>query len=111
MEIETRQNREALVVDIAGRLDSSTAGTSHDKLVDIAKGGATRIVLNLNKLEFLSSAGLRVLLTMAKLVQAGRGEMRVCSPSAVVREVLATSGFNSLIHIFDDEKSAVESWN
>ena len=63
------------------------------------------------KVDFMTSAGLRALLTMAKLVQSARGEMRICSPSPAVRDVLTTSGFNSLIHIFDDEMAAVESWN
>lgn len=111
MEIETRHNRQALVVDIAGRLDSSTAGAAHDRLVGIANSGAGKIVLNLGKVDFMTSAGLRALLTMAKLVQSARGEMRICSPSPAVRDVLTTSGFNSLIHIFDDETAAVESWN
>jgi anti-anti-sigma factor len=111
VEIETRQSRDILIVDMAGRLDSSTSGTSYDKMVGIAKSGAKRIILNLDKLEFVTSAGLRVILTMAKLLQSVRGEMKICNTRAPVREVLESSGFNSLIRIFDDEKSAIQSWN
>jgi anti-anti-sigma factor len=110
VEIETRQSHDILVVDMAGRLDTSTSGTSYDKMVGIAKSGAKRIILNLDRLEFVSSAGLRVILMMAKLLQSARGEVRICNTSAPVREVLETSGFNSLIRIFDDEKSAIASW-
>ena len=111
VEIGTRQMADILIVDMAGRLDSSTAGSSYDQLVGIAKGDARKIVLNLEKLQFISSAGLRAILTMAKLLQSARGEVRICNARAVVKEALETSGFNSLIRIFDDEKSAIASWD
>jgi anti-anti-sigma factor len=111
VEIETRESQDILIVDMTGRLDSSTAGTSHDKMVGIVKSGAKRIILNLGKLEFVTSAGLRVILTMAKLLQSVRGELKICDARAPVREVLEASGFNSLIRIFDSEKSAIQSWN
>ena len=110
MEIKTRQSGEILVVDMAGRLDSATAGSAYDELVGIAKGGAGKILLNLEGLHYVSSAGLRAILTMAKLTQTARGELRICNARTVVREALETSGFNSLIKMFDDETAAAEGW-
>jgi anti-anti-sigma factor len=110
MNVETRQTPNALVVDMAGRLDSYSSGQVSDKLVGIAKSGAKKIILNLDKLEFVSSAGLRIILTMAKLLQSTRGELRICNTKAPVREILEQSGFNSLVKIFDDEETASKSW-
>ncbi len=110
MEIKTRQSQDVLVVDMVGRLDSSTAGAAYDELVGIAKGGSKRILLNLDGLQFVSSAGLRAMLTMAKLTQTARGDVRICNAKAVVRDTLETSGFNSLIKMFEDEKAAVAGW-
>ena len=62
-----------------------------------------KVVLNLDKLDYVSSAGLRVILTLAKLLQSSSGELKICHANASVNEVLQTSGFNSLIKIFDDE--------
>ena len=111
MEITPRHQDDILVLDMAGRLDTSTSGSAHDAVVDFAKSGAKRIVLNLDKLEYVSSAGLRVLLTLARLLQSANGEMKIGHANGVVKDALQTSGFNSLIKIFDNETSAIKSWN
>jgi anti-anti-sigma factor len=110
IKIDTRQVGNVLVVDMAGRLGGSTAGSAYDQLIAIAKGGATKIVLNLAGLQFISSSGLRAILIMAKLVPTGRGEIRICNTQPVVKETLETSGFNSLIRILEDEPTAVASF-
>ena len=110
LEIRTRQSEDILVVEMTGRLDSSTAGAAYDRLTGIAKGDAKRILLDLGGLDYVSSAGLRAMLTMAKLAQTARGEVRICNARAVVKEALETSGFNSLIRMFEDERSAVAGW-
>src|SRR5215470_13583224 len=108
MNIATRQTQDVLIVEMAGRLDSYGSGAVSDEMVGIAKSGVKRIILNLDKLEFVSSAGLRIILTMAKLLQSTRGEMRICNTKAAVKDVLEKSGFNNLIKIFDDEEAAMK---
>jgi len=110
MEINARHQGDILILDMAGRLDKSTSGNAHDALANFANSGAKRVVLNLDRLDYVTSAGLRVILTLAKLLQSSSGELKICRASAPVKEVLETSGFSSLIKIFDDEKSAVASW-
>src|ERR1700704_6035181 len=97
MQINTRESYDVLVVDIVGRLDTTTSGYGYDEMVRIAKGGNKKIVVNLKGREFVSSAGLRVLLTAAKLVQASSGQIKFCQPTDVVKQALALSGFNSLL--------------
>jgi anti-anti-sigma factor len=111
MEITPRHQGDVLVLDMRGRLDTSTSGKAHDAVVGFANSGAKRVVLNLDKLDFVSSAGLRVILTLAKLLQSSSGELKICRPNANVKEVLEMSGFHSLIKIFDDEKAAIASWS
>ena len=60
MQIETRKVYDTLVVEMSGRLDSRTAGDAGDRMVAIAQGTDRRVVLNLEKLQYVSSAGLRV---------------------------------------------------
>ena len=88
MEIETRKVYDVLVVDMAGRLDTQTSGDAGDRIVEIAQGGDKKVVVNLERLEYVSSAGLRVILRGAKLLQARRGELKICNAAGVVREVL-----------------------
>jgi anti-anti-sigma factor len=94
-----------------GRLDKATSGNAHDAVVGFANTGAKRMVLNLDKLDYVTSAGLHVILMLAKLLQSSNGELKICRANANVKEVLETSGFNSLIEMFDDEKAAIASWS
>jgi anti-anti-sigma factor len=111
MEITPRHQGDILVLDMTGRLDGSTSGKAHDAVVGFANSKPKKVILNLEKLDFVTSAGLRVILTLAKLLQSANGELKICRANANVKEVLETSGFHSLIKMFDDEKAAIASWN
>ncbi len=110
MEITTRRVYEVLVVDMEGRLDSLAAGYGNDEIVRIVKSNDKHILVNLEKLEYISSAGLRVLLMGAKLQQANGGELKLCNANDLVKSVLETSGFNSLISLYPTEADAVKSF-
>jgi len=106
MDINTRTVDDVLVVDMVGRLDTETSGYASDELVRITKGSNGKVVLNLDKLDYVSSAGLRVILLSAKLLEASDGEMKICHPNGTVKEVMKTSGFKSLLRMYDTEKDA-----
>src|SRR5262245_13805557 len=97
MKIETRKIHDVLVVDMSGSLDSTSSGEAGDRIVNIAKGEHKRVLLNLAGLEYLSSAGLRVILRGAKLLQGKRGELKICNAQGPVMDVPDTTGFKSLI--------------
>jgi anti-anti-sigma factor len=109
MEITTRQSYDVLIVDLNGRLDSLAAGRAYDEMVRIVKEHK-QVLVNLEKLEFITSAGLRVLLTAAKLLQSSRGKFKLCNPNERVKEVLETCGFNSLISLYATEAEAIKSF-
>ena len=110
MNIETRRVYDVLVVDMSGRLDSMSSGDAGDRIVEIARGEHKRVLLNLEKLDYVSSAGLRVILRGAQLLQGNRGELKICNANGLVRNVLETSGFNSLIKVYDTEKDAFSAF-
>jgi anti-anti-sigma factor len=110
MQIETRKVYDVLVVDMSGRLDSNSSGDAGDRIVEIAQGDDKRVLLNLDKLEYVSSAGLRVILRGAKLLQENRGELKICNARDGVKSVLESSGFNSLIRIYATEKEAFSAF-
>lgn len=107
MEIGTREIQDVTVIDMSGELISQTSGDAYDEMVRIAKSGVAKVVLNLDKLDYLSSAGLRVILTAAKLLKSSSGEMINCNANGVAKEVLESSGFNSLVDMYDTESDAV----
>jgi anti-anti-sigma factor len=110
MNISTRQAYDVLVVDMEGRLDSKSSGYSYDEMVNLAKGDTKRVVVNLEKLDFITSAGLRVLLMASKLLKSSGGDLKLCNPNPLVKEVLETAGFDSLLHLYETEADAVKSF-
>jgi anti-anti-sigma factor len=110
MEIATRRVDDMLVVDMSGRLDSHSSGDAGDRFVDIVRGDDKRIVLNLSKLDYVSSAGLRVILRGAKLLQERLGELKICGANQPVGNVLVTAGFDSLIKLYATEREALAAF-
>ena len=110
MQIDTRLVDDMTVIDMTGRLDTSTSGDAYDEMMRITKSGVTNVVLNLDKTEYISSAGLRVILMAAKLLKSSDGEMKICHANGVVKEVLETSGFDHIIKIHDNENDAVSAF-
>ena len=92
MQIATREVYDVRVVDMSGKQDTGTSGEASDQLVKIVQSDIRQIVLNLDKLDYVSSAGLRIILRTSKLLQGGRGELTLCHANDVVKEVLETSG-------------------
>ena len=110
MKIETRSVYDVLVVEMAGKLDTQTSGDASDRMIEIVQGDNKQIVLNLDMLEYVSSAGLRVIIRASKLLQSSNGELKICHANGVVEEVLKTSGFNSLLKVYATEKEAVAAF-
>ena len=109
MELSTRKIDDVMIIDFQGSLDTSTSGDVQDEFIKFVEDGETKIILNLKNLEYVSSAGLRVILILSKLLQSHQGELRLCSANKIVDEVLKTSGFNSLLQVLDTEANAIAS--
>jgi anti-sigma B factor antagonist len=73
-------------------------------------GNAEKMLLNLENLEFLSSAGLRVFLRTAKQQKGSGGAIKVCSATGVVKEVMEISGFGSLLDLHESESDALAAF-
>ncbi|MCZ6461343.1 MAG: STAS domain-containing protein [Actinobacteria bacterium] len=106
MEITNENVGDAVVARFEGSLDTTTApqALSHfDALID---DGESTIVADFSSVDFVSSAGLRVLLATAKKIGTS-GSLRLFGLNPSVREVFDVSGFSTIFAIFDDEPSAL----
>lgn len=110
MEITTRTAADAQVIDMAGKLDTQTAGPAMDELKEHLADFSGNLLINLEGLEFVSSSGLRVILRAAKQMRAQGGNMKVCGARGVVKEVLEISGFDSLLDLHADEAQALSAF-
>ncbi|MGM0593495.1 MAG: STAS domain-containing protein [Pseudomonadota bacterium] len=94
-------------VSLAGRLDSMTAPEVEGQLLPLADKPGADLLLDLSALEYISSAGLRVVLMAAKRLRAGKGRFRLCGMSDHVRQVFEISGFLGILTVCDDCEQAI----
>jgi anti-anti-sigma factor len=110
MELTKRVLDNTLVVDMAGSLDTQTAGSAMDALQVHLDARPENLLINLAGLEFVSSSGLRVILRAAKQVRANGGNMKLCGAQGMVKEVLEISGFDRLLDLHDEEAQALAAF-
>jgi len=110
LEMEIKQKEENGIVSIAikGRLDADSSPEAEKVVKKALEGQVTRVLFNLGALEYLSSAGLRVLLSAAKEIRRREGKIVLCSLNEFVKEIFEVSGFQSLIPITDSVESGME---
>jgi len=97
MTISKKQNGTALAVALEGRLDTTTAPDLEKELKG-SLDGVTDLTLDFGKLDYISSAGLRVLLAAHKAM-TGKGTMKVTNANEIVREVFDVTGFADILTI------------
>ena len=97
MMIEIKKNAENTIVEIVGRLDTTTA-PSLDKTINEDIGETKNLILDFKGLEYISSAGLRVLLSAQKKMQQV-GSMKVINVCESVMEVFEITGFADILTI------------
>ena len=97
MKIEKKQDGGALVIALEGRLDTTTAPELERELKD-SLGGITELTFDMARLDYISSAGLRVLLLAHKTMKK-QGGMKLINLSEIVREVLDVTGFSDILTV------------
>jgi anti-anti-sigma factor len=98
MEITTQQNADAITLSIDGYIDSSTA-TELESRMHIACNATKNLTINFAKVDFISSAGLRVLLIAQKALAAKNGRMVIINVNDNVRELFDLTGFSDILTI------------
>lgn len=94
--LENENINGVIAVAVKGRLDSVTASKMETHCKALIDEGQTRILIDLKELEYISSAGLRVLLVIAKSLKSKSGTLVLCQLSSMVMEVMVISGFDKI---------------
>jgi len=97
MTINKEKNGNELTIHLEGRLDTVTA-PELEKELTAEMGGADAVTLDFGKLEYISSAGLRVLLSAHK-VMSRKGGLKIAGANEIVREVFDVTGFSDILNI------------
>jgi anti-anti-sigma factor len=107
MEITTRTQGDVRIVAIRGKLDSITSPQAQQALEGILTDGARKLAVDFSALDYISSAGLRVLLGAAKQLKSKGGALRMFGLNDTVREVFEISGFSTILAVHGTEAEAV----
>lgn len=105
--IESDWVEEVLVLALKGRLDSVNAGAVELQITDEIKRGANRLVLDFSEVPYVSSAGLRVVLVVAKRLKEVGGKLVLIGLTPSVHEVFGISGFLQILTVCEDRDAAM----
>jgi anti-anti-sigma factor len=108
MEVSTRVAGEVTVIAFRGNLDSNTSPQAQQAIDGVLAGGVKKLVVDFTALDYISSAGLRVLLGAAKKLQVPSGGLRLFGLNETVREVFEISGFAKILQLRGSEAEALE---
>lgn len=116
MEITHRRMNRVDLVEVSGRVDAATAPQLKQQIEALFEEGRYRIVLDLAKLEYVSSPGLRVLIEARKKAREWKitdlegGDIRIANLPPRIKEVFDLTGFTSLFELYSDTVEAVGSF-
>jgi len=89
-----------------GRIDGTNAGAAEVELKAVLESAGPNLIMDLSGVDYLSSAGLRVVLVAAKSTRASGGKLVLAGPRPAISEILAMSGFNRIIETAPDVEAA-----
>jgi anti-sigma B factor antagonist len=110
MNLETRELKHVSVVKVSGRVDSMTAPELEKALQGLMDTNRNQLVLDLQETDYMSSAGLRVLVASLKTAKKNGGNLRLAQLSTRVKEVLDLAGLTPVFEIYSDVVEAVGSY-
>jgi anti-sigma B factor antagonist len=107
MELKEESRAGVTVVTARGRLDAASSGMFADRLGQLVAGAQPRLVVDFADVDFVSSAGLRAVLTLVKRIRAANGVFALCAVQGPVREVLDITGFTTMIDVHPELSAAL----
>lgn len=102
-----RIEQEHLVIAVSGRLDANSASSLEEECNDVIAAGHLQLILDFNKLEYISSAGLRVLLSVTRKLKTSGGCLSLCAVEGLVKEVISMAGFDGFLTIYTNLDKAL----
>jgi len=109
MEIAVERRGHVDLLALVGKLDAGTAGNLEQKLLAAIEAGGRYMLLNCSGLSYVSSAGLRVLLMVAKKLKPTQGQIVLSALQPHIREVFDIAGFSSIFVIHETDEAALRT--
>ncbi len=109
MDITSRRTEDALIVSAEGRVDGANARKFQKAVENVITDGDQAVILDMENLSYISSAGLRSILLIAKGLQKRSSKFAVCALQDPIREVFRIVGFDKIVSIYDSQGEAVKA--
>jgi anti-sigma B factor antagonist len=106
MEVKIEKIEDIYIFSLEGNLDSNTSGDLEKKLIPVIDANNTKFILDFSQLHYISSAGLRVLLSAAKKLNQFKGKLILCSVKKDIKEVFEVAGLMPIFPICDNPEEA-----
>ena len=110
MDILEKKMGDVSIISLSDRLDAYSSNDVEKKLDSLIDAGQVQLVVNLEKLEYISSSGLRVFLAALKKVRKQQGDMKLAVLKPFIQEIFDVAGFTERFTIFTSEESALASF-
>ena len=108
MEFIEKKEEQGVVLALQGRLDANSSSQAEERLKTILARGENRLALDLSQVDYISSAGLQVLLKLLREIDSREGRLVLCSLSQYVREIFDLTGFNAIFTVLETCGEALE---
>lgn len=109
MEFTEEKRGPVVLLALRGKLDASTAPRLEEKLLALIQAGDKQVIVNGERLDYISSAGLRVLLVAAKRLKPVSGKVVLSCLKAHIKEVFEIAGFTTIFPICATDEEALRS--
>lgn len=110
MEILEEQHESIIVFKVKGRLDSKTSPSFEEKITKAFRDGNQKMLFDFKDMEYISSAGLRVILKATKDIKQTNGSIILCCMQDYVKEVFEIAGFNTFLPIEETFDEALKKF-
>lgn len=110
VDINVQSMKRVDLITVSGRVDSSTAHELEEVLEASMGAGRHNLVLEMSDVDYLSSAGLRTLVSALRACKKRGGDVRIANPSERVSEVMSLAGLDALFQSYEDVTVAVGSY-
>ncbi|MDN3505008.1 MAG: STAS domain-containing protein [Rhabdochlamydiaceae bacterium] len=107
IQIKNEKKENALVVHLEGKLDAVSSPVLEDALCEDIQAGETKILLDFSHVDYLSSAGLRVLLSNTKKLKTNGGVLQIYGMLDDVLEIVKMAGFERVLNLHSSEEEAL----
>jgi anti-anti-sigma factor len=107
LEIDEQREGEVVVLEPVGRLNNDTSPEFQTRLLSCVNTGGSAVLVDLSRVDYVSSAGLRALMTASKQSKAAGGRLAVAALNPVVKEIFNISRFSYVVKVFETRAEAL----